>query len=158
MPRTTPALVVGVLLKEYDSKNNPDLTPFITIANAMVNVVVSADSAGLLTGANVPLQELIERWLAAHYYQIADPGYQSRSTGGASGSFNGQTTQTFKSTRFGQQACAMDITGWLARRDKEVEEGARRRVQVLWVGQYCEPDAVECGDCGNTGVNPGYTE
>ena len=143
MPRTTSAAVVGVLLKEYDSKNSPDLSPFIATANAIVNVVVANDTGGLLTG-NPSLQEIIERWLSAHYYQIADPGYQSRSTGGASGSFNGQTTQTFKSTRYGQQACALDITGWMAKRDKEVEEGGRRQVQVLWAGQVCEPDASEC--------------
>ena len=36
MPRTTSPVVIAVLLKEYDSKNSPDLSPFITTANAIM--------------------------------------------------------------------------------------------------------------------------
>jgi len=136
--RTNSINVKAVLGTEYDTVNSPDLTPFIQTASAIVDQIVLLDVASLLGSS---LQEIVERWLSAHFYQIMDPGYKSRSTGGASGSLNGETGQTFKCTRYGQQACALDLTGWLARRDKEVEEGSRRKVQLLWVGDDNSPNA-----------------
>ncbi len=133
--RTKPGAVLSVLLREYDTVNNPSLGSFIDLASNLTDQVQANDCAGLLTASGL---ELIERLLAAHFYQIGDPGYTSRSTGGASGSFNGQQTQTLKGTRYGQQAMLMDSTGFLERRDKEVEEGGRRRIQVYCPTEGCE--------------------
>ena len=128
MPRTRPTAVQSILQNEYDLENRPALEGFIDTASMMVDEIVVEDTALKMTATRL---ELVERWLAAHFYQISDPGYQSRTTAGASGSFTGQTSQTFKATRYGQQALALDLTGFLERRDKEVEEGARRRVQLF---------------------------
>ena len=89
------------------------------------------DSCDAGTQMTATYLELVERWLSAHFYQMADPGYTSRTTAGASGGFNGQQTMNFLSTRFGQQACNLDLTGFLARRSKEVEEGSRKTVQFF---------------------------
>jgi hypothetical protein len=84
--------------------------------------------------SNVSLLEKIERYLAAHFYQVADPGYKSLSKGGATGQFRGNDGLIFTSTVFGQQACAMDVTGALAKRSKETEEGSRHVMQMQWGG------------------------
>lgn len=131
MSRTTPQAVIDILAGEYDNILNTNVQPYIDTASAMVDAVVAADGL-LMLGAG--LQEIIERWLSAHYYQIGDPGYQSRTTAAANGTFNGQTTQAFKSTRYGQQALALDLTGFLARRDRELDSLGRRMVQVAWLG------------------------
>lgn len=148
--RTTPQAVQDLLAGEYDGKTR--LTPSIDTANVMVNWLATQDLAaeGLLNSGQL---ELIERWLSAHYYQMADPGYQNRSTGGASGGFQGQFTTGFKMTRFGQTALVIDVTNLLAKRDKEAEEGSRRVTQVYAGGfdagyarSLAEIDANEAGD------------
>jgi hypothetical protein len=128
MSRTSPTAVQNILGTEYDVTNRPSLNGFIDTASADVDDVLANDVQGLMTPNRL---ELIERWLAAHYYQISDPGYKSRTTAGASGSFNGETTMVFMSTRYGQQACAIDSTGWLAKRSDEVTKGSRRMVQFF---------------------------
>lgn len=149
MARTTPQAVQDLLGNEYDNANKPRLTPFVNTANAMVNWLESQDIAaeGLL---DVDQLELIECWLSAHYYQMTDPGYTTRSTGGASGGFQGQFTQGFKMTRFGQTALILDVTGLLAKRDKETEEGARRTTQV-YAGGYDKAysESLSVNDAGD---------
>ncbi len=81
MPRTTSALVIGVLGDDYGpnaSGTLPDLTPHIATASNIVDQVV-ADST--LNGFTLlaTTQELIERWLSAYYYTKMDPIYSSRS-------------------------------------------------------------------------------
>ena len=127
MARTTPQAVQDLLAGEYDGKTR--LSPYIETASVMVDWLATQDLAaeGLL---NTGQLELIDRWLSAHYYQMSDSGYTTRSTGGASGGFQGQFTQGFKMTRYGQTAMILDVTGLLAKRDKEAEEGSRRVTQV----------------------------
>jgi len=63
-----------------------------------------------------PDQKLIamEEALAAHYYQkTVDPGYSSRSTDKASGSFQGQTGMYLEATFYGQMAAELDNLGYL---------------------------------------------
>lgn len=150
MARTTAQQVDHLLAGEYDQKTK--LSPYIETASVIVNWLATQDLAaeGLLNAGQL---ELIERWLAAHYYQMSDPGYTTRSTAGASGGFQGQFTTGFKMTRFGQTAMVLDVTGLLARRDKEMEEGARRVTQVYAGGYdagYAESlattDARDLGD------------
>lgn len=128
MARTTPNNVKAILGQEYDSVNLPSLNPFIDTASVMVDEVQADDYSGLMTSQRL---EIVERWLAAHFYQISDPGYKSRSTSKANGTFNGETAQGLKGTRYGQQAMFLDLTGFLARRDKEATDGSRRMIQLI---------------------------
>lgn len=131
MPRTTATAVQLMLVGEYDGSTS--LSPAIDTATAMVDWVVAQDAADPSRGyyaSNVALPERIECLLACHYYQLADPGYQSRTTGGASGGFNYKTELGFKGSRFGIEAMNCDISGILQQKQKEMEEGGRRRVQV----------------------------
>jgi hypothetical protein len=106
-PRTTPDLVKGILLQDYGQGN--DLTPFIATASALVD---RAAQLGEMDPAD-PGLELPERWLAAHFYACSDQTYAAKSTGGASGTFQGKTGMYLESTRYGQTAVSLDPTGLL---------------------------------------------
>lgn len=108
--RTTDVLVKALMApgRDYDLRKNPDLTPYITTANVHVNRIEAAGEADAV------LLELIERWLAAHFYKMSDQAYSARSTQGASGTFQGQTGQRLMATKYGQTALDLDGTGYLA--------------------------------------------
>lgn len=133
MARTTVIAVKNLLLDNYDKVSNPppDLTGFIDSASALVDQVVSSATSRGIT-LTTTLLEIIERWLAAHYYAQADPLYMSKSTQGASGSFMGQSALGLDSTRYGQQAKRLDISGSLAAFDLNA------RADLLWLGSDCD--------------------
>jgi hypothetical protein len=113
MARTTPDLVRGVLLRDYDRKASPDLTPFIGTAGVLVDRVrASAERQGLtVTDAEL---EMIERWLASHFYAVSDRPYASQGLQGATGTYDGKTGMSLDATLYGQHAKVMDPTGYLA--------------------------------------------
>lgn len=113
MARTTAEAVQGILLQDYDADEAPSLTPFIDTAAIMVGrVIICATAKGLtLTAEEL---EIVERWLAAHYYVCSDQTYASASTNGASASFHGKTDMGLNSSRYGQTALGLDHTGCLA--------------------------------------------
>ena len=128
MARTTPLLVQGVLAPGMDYDGTSDLTPFITAAYSTVNrVVVMAANKGFVL-ADSDLQ-LIETWLAAHYFKQSDKTYRSRSTAGASGSFDGTTNEGLDSTLYGQTAQRLDWTNCLRNLDKVQQAG------MAWLGK-----------------------
>lgn len=118
MARTTIEAVQAVLGKNYDGKRRPDLRGFIDSASVVVDRVASmslkksrVSDAGGMTASEL---EVVERWLAAHLYQHADPGYTSRSTEGASGSLmTGQQTRGYGATMYGETAMDLDWSGCL---------------------------------------------
>lgn len=116
--RTTPQAVKELMAPggDYDLRRAPSLVPAITTASVIIDDLYDAAIADGWTAAELPAarMELVERWLAAHCYQQSDKGYTSRSTQGASGSFQGQTTMGLDSTLYGQTAKAVDPTGLLS--------------------------------------------
>ncbi len=86
MARTTTAAVKDILLKDYDTFNEPSLAGFIESASAVVTRVAECATRKGITLSSEEL-ELIERWLTAHFYVQSDATYSSRSTLRASGSF-----------------------------------------------------------------------
>ena len=127
--RTTIGAVKGIMEPGRDYNGHTDLMPFIATANAVVNRVVNL----AVTARNMAIQstdaELIERWLAAHFYCQSDKTYQSKSTQGASGSFTGQTAMGLKSTLYGQTAKVMDPSGVLEAIDERKFAGGH------WLGK-----------------------
>jgi hypothetical protein len=113
MARTTTAAVQGILGSDYDSRRSPDLSPRIETAATLVDdIVAKAVELGIpLTDARL---EVIERWLAAHLYCVTDRPYKSRSAGGASGTFDGNTDKGLDATLYGQTAKVLDTTGFLS--------------------------------------------
>lgn len=127
--RTTSVLVKGILGDNYDTLVNPDLTPAITAANMVMNRVATMASTKGMALSTTEL-ELIERWLSAHFYCVNDPLYTSRSTQGASGSFQvGQAIEGFGSTEYGRQAMAMDYSGCLK------VMSTKQRAVMTWLGK-----------------------
>lgn len=116
--RTTAALVAGILGDNYDSRIV--LTPFIDTATALTDSIESADTGNALSDS---MLAIIERYLAAHYYTLADPLYISRSTGGASGSFPQRS--------YWDEAKKLDSTGYLAKLDLPT----RPKAGASWLGK-----------------------
>ncbi len=125
--RTNSTAVEALLLKDYDAKNLPSLSPFIESASSIVDDLYAYAVGNGRTISTVKL-ELIERWLSAHAYQQSDRGYTSRSTESASGSFQGSATEMLKSTFYGQMALTLDSTGYLMNIGK-------RKTVAYWAGK-----------------------
>lgn len=113
-----------------DNSAGIGMSPFIAAAYTLVNKVSLKDTASELSAAD--LKE-IERWLAAHFYAHRDQLLQNRSTGGASGTFQGQTGMHFESTQYGQTALLLDTTGYLAGLQNQAKEG-RKMKTMIWLG------------------------
>ena len=132
--RTTSAAVIDLLVsgKQYDSVATPSLDPFIATATALTDLVEAADADDEL---NATVLERIEAYLAAHFYAHADQLYQERNTGKAGAVFQGKTGMVLLSTQYGQTACLLDVTGYLARKNKEAEGAGRRKASMSWLGK-----------------------
>jgi hypothetical protein len=128
--RTKADIVESILGNNYDG--SADLVPFIRVASNIVTWIDEVCDVDNLMSAS-ELKEL-EAWLAAHFYHAQDHMYSSKSTGGASGSFQGQTAMNFSATFYGQTALLMDTSGCLAKRQKEVEQGGRIKAGMTWIG------------------------
>jgi hypothetical protein len=124
MARTTPAKVEGILNRDYDYVNRPDLAPYIETANDLVTRTVTAASTNGLT-ISTTTAELIERWLAADCYVRSDSTHSSRSNAGASASF------TRKGDEYRKMAVALDPSGILL---TLLTEG-KQRVDIFWLGK-----------------------
>ena len=115
MARTTTTLVQGLLRSaanggDYDGST--DLTPYVNAANLIMNrVVTCATNKGITLTSDEA--EMIERYLAAHCYGMADQPYASQSMGGASASYQGRTDLGIDGTKYGQVAQSLDPSGCL---------------------------------------------
>lgn len=126
--RTDSDSVKAVLLRDYDTRNSPSLDPFIRAASLIVDrVAACASLKGIMLSTDEKLD--IETWLAAHAYQASDPGYKSKSTSSASGSFTGEFDKGFESTRYGAMALSLDNSGCLA------AIGKRQAASMYWLGK-----------------------
>lgn len=136
MARTTSSAVEGII--QVDS--SIDLSGFIDTATALVDWLESKDTDGELTATQL---ERIECFLAAHFYAHRDQLLQSKSTGKASGSFQGQTGMFLKSTQYGQTALLLDTTGYLADMNKTADSGQRPVAGAVWLGTRYKNDSSE---------------
>lgn len=127
MRTTAPAVK---LLVETDDTVSTDLAPFIEAANSLVTKFCDD---GLGTNSEAQL-ELIERWLAAHFYKIRDAAVSNESAGGVGAGFQYKIDYGLALTHWGQQAMAFDFTGNLAAWCKQVASGRAPRVGVTWLG------------------------
>lgn len=114
--RTTKQAVQTILGYNWDSKSFPDVTPFIVAASAIIDQAAPIASRRFPSlGWTDSLAELLERYLAAHFYCKADPTFMAKTTGGASGTMQRSSEQQgFQSTDYGRAACEMDVTGVLS--------------------------------------------
>lgn len=111
--RTTEADVKAILLRDYDDIESPSLVPFITTASMVVDRLATQATANGVA-FSITQQELVERWLSAHYYAQSDKPFQEESTGMAKSVYSGVTGKYLDSTLYGQTAKSIDPTGLLA--------------------------------------------
>lgn len=127
MSRTDTEAVQGILGNNYDDCT--ELTPFIEGASLIVARVVTCATAKGITLSSAE-QEMLERYLAAHLYGHQNQFLTSKSTGGASGSFQGQTGMHLEATYYGQTAMnLLDPSGCLAAMNKRQTAGG------FWAGK-----------------------
>lgn len=139
MARTTPTLVQSILgpgPRKYQWDKTTDLSPFIAMASALVDQAVAMASKRGYSIADGPdnatsptLWGVVERNLAAHFYQRMDQGYKGRSTADASGQFQGETGMSLEATGYGQDAMLLDVSGSLSIFNK------RKIASLTWLGK-----------------------
>ena len=134
--RTTTTAVLEVLApgKEYDLQTNPSLVPFLDAAQTLTNRVASLALHRQSGGYQASELEVIERYLAAHYYLTSDKAYANKSDGGASATFMQQTGKRLDQTPHGQTALNLDYLGVL----NGINSNARARMFNLagsWGGR-----------------------
>lgn len=127
MARTTDEKVREII----DTDPELSLNLFISTANSLVTWLTGKDTSGLLSAEALAL---IETWLAAHFYAHRDQLFQSKSTGGASGSFQGQTQMSLNSTTYGQTAMLLDVTNNLSTLNQASLSGNRKNASMFWLG------------------------
>ena len=132
--RTTGTLVRQVI--EVDSSFTDDnLIPFITLANELVT------EKCLPEGYSDNRLQLIETWLAAHFYGIRDKQIASEGVKGITAAYQSSIGKFLMGTMQGQQALALDTNGALARMNQAMVTGASQTVGVLSLGRNdCERD------------------
>lgn len=107
MARVTSAEVA--LIIEYNTTKVTDLTPFITVADLLIDNVIDDT---LLDSAT--LKE-ISRWLSAHFLEVSrNREKSSQSIDGTSESYSTKPDFGLRLTRYGQMAITLDTTGALA--------------------------------------------
>lgn len=129
--RTTPAKVIAILGRNFDAVADTDLSRFIDTSSSLVDYVSDNDPDGLMTATRL---EVVERWLAAHFYAHSDQLYQAKNTQSAGATFQGQTAMVLQSTQYGQTAMLLDLTNTLAKRNQEALTGYRRVATLQWLG------------------------
>lgn len=140
MPRTTRTLIGQII--ELDVSIVPDdasMAPFIEIASELVTE--------FCTGANGPRTpyteqrlEIIERWLAAHFYTTRDPRASAETAGAVSVTYQSRVDLGFDSSHFGQAAMRLDTNGGLAKLNENSKKGGRPSVGAVWLGTKLPTD------------------
>jgi len=129
--RTTYAAVAKII--EVDLTITTDLVPFIEAANQLVtDVCGNYDSDDQYDAGKL---ELIERWLAAHFYAIRDPRAKSEHAGPVGAGYQSKVDLGLDVTHYGQMAKRLDTVGGLAELDERLKKGKRIITPSLtWLG------------------------
>jgi hypothetical protein len=132
--RTNTGAVLAVLApgKEYDLQTNPSLIPFMDAAQQLCNRVAAIALHRQAGGYQPSELEVIERYLAAHFYLTSDKAFANKSDGGASATFMQQTGKRLEQSPHGQTALNLDYLGVL----NGINSNARARMFSL-SGRRC---------------------
>lgn len=136
--RTTKAAVAGII--ELD----PNLVPtdaamdsFLLPANELVTELC-VGSAGPTPAYTAARLELIERWLAAHFYTTLDPRASSEKADSASAKYQEKIDVGLAASHYGQMAMRLDTNGGLARMNHNALKGATK-IGGFWAGTSGTP-------------------
>lgn len=147
MARTTPAKVKKIVAVDEAALGldvTLDLTPFIDAANELVTEVCASatneDGSDYYTSTRL---EMIETWLAAHFYCILAPQAKFEGVGPVQESFDSKVDLGLDVTKYGQQAKRLDTFGGLAALDAEMKKGGKIRMRARWLGKTHEEIELE---------------
>lgn len=145
MPYTDHDAVQAILADDYDADVAPSLDPFIEVANHLVVEVCLP----VETYSDERL-EVIERYLAAHFYAITMPRIQTTGLG------QGDIEQTIQSkidlglnlSHYGSSAMILDTSGGLAALNargtaKTSPNANMQRVDLVWLGRRRDSSGSE---------------
>ena len=132
--RTTETAVKTILGTQYDSLRVPEVYPYMEAAGVMIDRMIECATERGITHSTAEL-EIIERWLSAHFYGQMDQMFSSKSTEGASASFQGQWAKYLDNTRYGQMAMKLDKSGCLELIGADTGETGRRVAGASWLGK-----------------------
>lgn len=137
MARTTVANVQAIL----DHNATISLTGFIDTATDLVTRVCDKS----IYGYSSTTLELIERWLAAHFYVVRDKDVRAtaENAGDAGQSMGDPKDLGLNATIYGQQAMTVDYQGALAALNKRITSGNPPKPGALWLGK-CPDDREWC--------------
>ncbi len=135
--RTTNAAVQKII--EVDTgivENDDDMSPFIETASALVDQVcaTSTQADGVTPFYTSTMLELIERWLAAHFYAVRDKRASAEKAGSVSVNYESKVDLYLANTSYGQQAMMLDIRGGLAALNRLPTMAGRVNAGVMYIG------------------------
>jgi hypothetical protein len=128
MARTTSGAVEEIL----EDAPTLTLTPFIEAAAHLVTkccaTATQADGTAWYDDTDL---ELIERWLAAHFYHVAATRPNSERAGSVGETKRSKVDLKLNLTHYGQNAMVLDVAGGLATLN---EQGRVIVPRLTWVG------------------------
>ena len=137
MARTTVDLVEAIV----EVQTGFDVTPMIDFASELLTDLCTSANPDWKSwmkpytdGFVGSRMELIERWLAAHYYKAFDMDLAAAKAGSVSVSYQFKIGLGLKSSRYGLAAMQLDTYRMLAKQDNAVETQRRIKVGVGWLG------------------------
>lgn len=138
MARTTADNVRAII--EVDSTVivvDADLDPFIEIANELVTEQCVTN--GPSTAYSSTRLELIERWLAAHFYTNRDPRPVNEEAGPVGVTYQSKVDLGFDTSHYGQTAMRLDTNGKLAALNDQTKKGGKITATAVWLGTTTPP-------------------
>jgi hypothetical protein len=134
MAYTTEAEVETILASEYDATVAPSLVPFIDAAAQLVEEIC------VPVGYTEARLEMIERYLAAHFYAITKPRLQTENIDSLQNTIQSKVDLGLNLSHYGSQAMVLDTSGGLARlnaqstsKDSKTTLGVGS-IGVVWLG------------------------
>lgn len=129
MPRTTPTKVRGIVT-DLREDSTIDLTAAIETANVFVTSIcipfVKPDGTSL---SAIEL-EMVERWLAAHFWSVDNPKLLMEIIGRSQDTIQGKVDLGLRLTHYGQQALILS-QGALA----PYADGKPKQIKMRWLGR-----------------------
>lgn len=129
MAYRTTYTAVGKIIEIDSSFDSDAFEPFIETANALVTECCSTDDY------DAARLELIERYLAAHFYTLRDPRAETEKAGSVSVKYQSKVELGFDTSHYGQMAMRLDTAGGLAKINAQAKGSGVPTVSLTHMGK-----------------------
>ena len=136
MPRTSATAVKALIcvnLIKYPL--DADLDPYLDTASQLIDLTsaLCLKVDGVTAYYTTAQLELIERWLAAHFYAVENNQLAEDKVDVISETYQFKVGLNLNCTEYGQQALLLDVCGALANAQKTAIKG-KAKDEVTWLG------------------------